>query len=286
MWDYRTTAELKVSRTSTEAQEISDRGWVPPVGTLGELVRAMAVRQVEPVANHVGEPECFSGWLRGEFVSVIAEIKRSSPSRGAINPGLDAARQASTFAAGGAHAISVLTEPSRFGGSDADVCRVSGSTNLPILKKDFHISPDHMRHAKSIGASAALLVVRAVPPETLRVCMQAAAEAGIEVLVEVHRESELELALELGAKIIGVNARNLETLEINPSIHGELIPRIPASVIAVAESGMSTREDVQRAADFGADAVLIGSSLSQSENVADLLHSLTSVTRRSDVRAN
>lgn len=286
MWAYRTIAELNDSRTGTEAQETSQQAWIPPSGTLGELVRAMAVRPVESVANAGGSPGSFSAALRGEFVCVIAEIKRSSPSRGAIRPSLDAARQASTFAAGGASAISVLTEPSRFGGSIADIGRVSGVTNLPILKKDFHVSPKHLHQAKNLGASAALLIVRAISPETLRECMQAAADIGIEVLIEVHRESELELALELGAKIVGVNARNLETLEMNPKVHAELIPRIPVGVIAIAESGMSTCDDVQRAADLGADAVLIGSSLSQSDDPAGLLQSLTTVKRRDDVRTN
>jgi indole-3-glycerol phosphate synthase len=151
---------------------------------------------------------------------------------------------------------------------------------LPILKKDFHTRPEHFIEAKALGASAALLIVRAVSPTALMECMAAARDVALEVLVEIHRESELELAVKAGAKIIGVNARNLETLEMDPKAHARLLPRIPEEIIAVAESGMSIRLDMRRVADQGADAALIGSSLSQAADVVTLLRSLSSVTRR------
>ncbi len=199
---------------------------------------------------------------------------------------LDSGAQAAVFEKGGAAAISVLTEPSRFGGSLADIGNVRGASLLPILKKDFHTKPEQILQAKELGASAALLIVRAVTPAQLRECIVTANENAIDLLVEVHRESELDLALENGASIIGVNTRNLETLEMNPTAHERLIPRIPANVIAVAESGMSTRLDVLRAADVGADAVLIGSILSETGDVATLLRAFTTITRRTDVRTN
>ncbi len=286
MWAYRTVAELNFSRTGTEAQEISSQEWVPPKGTLGELIRAMDVREEAIQPRYEGLTPSFAASLRRDFVAVIAEIKRFSPSKGAINPGLDAATQASSFDRGKAAAISVLTEPSRFGGRLEDIARVRTQSFLPILKKDFHTKPEHVLQAKHLGASAALLIVRALPADRVRECVIAAHENAIDLLVEVHTEGELDVAVESGASIIGVNARNLETLEMDETAHERLIPRIPARLIAVAESGMANRLDVRRAADHGADAVLIGSSLSAAADPAELMKSLTTVTRRTDVRAN
>lgn len=246
----------------------------------------MTVRQEKQQPAYEGLTPSFAAALRRDFVAVIAEIKRSSPSKGAINSGLDAARQAANFESGKAAAISVLTEPDRFSGCLEDIARVRTESLLPILKKDFHTTPEHVLQAKHLGASAALLIVRAVPPHRVRECIVAAHENAIDLLVEVHTESELEVAVESGASIIGVNARNLETLVMDETAHERLIPMIPSGIIAVAESGMATRLDVRGAADFGADAVLIGSSLSQAENPVELLRSLTTVTRRTDVRAN
>lgn len=279
MWDYRTVAELNDSRTGTEVQEISDKDWLPPKGTLGDLVSAREARGHEPAAEFAGKIPSFGAALCGNFVSVIAEVKRASPSRGAIRPDLDAGSQAAAFEAGGARAISVLTEPDRFGGSLADIERVRAASKLPVLKKDFHTRPEHFLEARALGAAAALLIVRAVPPSVMRECLAASLAVGLEVLVEVHRESELELAAASGASIIGINARNLETLQMDHTAHDRLLPLIPEGVISVAESGMATRDDVQRAADRGADAVLIGSSLSESLDVAALLRALSSVKR-------
>jgi indole-3-glycerol phosphate synthase len=286
MWAYRTIAELNVSRTGTEAQEISDGTWVPPKGTLGELVRAKLARRESPVTRFTGTVPPFGEAICRDFISVIAEIKRASPTRGPIRPELDAASQAAAFARGGARAISVLTEPDRFGGSIEDIARVRAAASLPILKKDFHTTPEHLLEAKALGASAALLIVRALAPTALQECMTTAREIGLEVLVEVHRPSELDLAVKCGAQIIGVNSRNLETLELDPGVHGRLLPRIPEEVIAVAESGMSVRLDLRRVADQGADAVLIGTSLSQATDVVALLRSLSSVTRRPHADSN
>jgi indole-3-glycerol phosphate synthase len=247
-------------------------------------VREKASRQENPVAEFSGVVPSFRAALRRDFVAVIAEIKRASPSAGALRPDLDAGHQAAAFERAGARAVSVLTEPTRFGGSLADIEAVREASRLPILKKDFHSSPEHLLQARALGASAALLIVRAVPPTILRESIAAAREAGLELLVEVHREGELELALDSGATIIGVNARNLETLEIDRRIHFRLIPKIPSSVIAVAESGMSTRLDVRQVSETGADAVLIGSELSRAADVEPVLRSLATVTRRADVR--
>ena len=226
----------------------------------------------------------FGTALRQSKVAVIAEVKRSSPSRGAINPDLSVNAQVAAYEAGGAAAISILTEPTRFSGSNEDLSAARSATQLPLLKKDFHVDPLQIVEAKALHASAALVIVRAVAPTRLRELMDAARTVGLELLVEVRDENELQLALAFGAKVIGINNRNLETLEIDPSTATRLLPLIPGDVIAVAESGVKRREDVERVAAAGADAVLIGSELSASANPESALRSLASVQRNSSAR--
>jgi indole-3-glycerol phosphate synthase len=226
----------------------------------------------------------FRDALQGTEVGVIAEVKRSSPSKGAINPGLDLASQVQAYQSGGAVAISVLTEPTRFGGSPDDLVLAGKSVELPLLKKDFHVDPAQIFEARSLGASAALVIARAVPPSLLKDLMTAGAEVGLEILVEVRDERELGLALSLNASIIGVNNRNLETLEIDPETSVRILPLIPRSVVAIAESGMKRLADVQRVADAGADAVLVGSELSGAGDPESVLRSLTGVARTGGAR--
>jgi len=276
----------KISRTTPETQEQSR--WLPPSGTLGELVA-----DAERRARALGEPGSFetirtrragipklSDALAQTSVAVIAEIKRSSPSKGNINPGIDSSAQAASYQLGGAAAISVLTEPARFGGSDDDLVAVAAKVKIPVLKKDFHVAENQIAHAASLGASAALVIVRAIKPAVLRRLAAVAAETDIELLYEVRDEAELERALETGAEIIGVNNRNLETLEVDPETVSRIVPMIPPECIAVAESGYVTTEDVEAAARAGADAVLIGSSLSASTDPAQAVRALTSVPRQ------
>ena len=215
-----------------------------------------------------------------DSVAVIAEVKRSSPSKGSINPHIDSGEQAATFERGGAAAISVLTEPERFGGSDTDVEQVMSRSRLPVLKKDFHVTSVQLEHAAALGVSAALVIVRSVSPSRLRELAEAARDLDLEILFEVRDERELYRALECGARVIGVNNRNLETLEIDPDTVSRIVPLIPGDCVAVAESGYSSRKSVESAALAGADAVLIGSSLSASANPAALVQSIASVPRR------
>lgn len=218
--------------------------------------------------------------LRKKNLAVIAEIKRRSPSRGDINPGLDSGEQASKYAEGGAAAISVLTEPLRFGGSDQDLDEVRRAVSLPILKKDFHVSEAQLLHAARTGASAALIIVRAIEPSRLRGLADIARELALDLVLEVRNESELERALDAGGEIIGVNNRNLETLEIDRETVLRMIPLVPADCVAVAESGYATPEDCMEAAEAGADAVLVGSSLSRSADPASLVSSISRIPRR------
>jgi indole-3-glycerol phosphate synthase len=217
--------------------------------------------------------------LRGSHVAVIAEVKRQSPSKGVINAGLSAVDQARAYAAGGAAVISVLTEPNHFAGSIDDLVAVAAAVNIPALKKDFHIDPIQLTEARANGATAALLIVRALSPEALEQMLARARSLELETLVEVRDEHELRLALDLGATLIGINNRDLETLVIDPTTSERLLPLIPPSIIAVAESGMSSRADVERVAALGADAVLVGSSISASADPASLVRDLASVPR-------
>ena len=217
-------------------------------------------------------------------VKVVAEVKRSSPSKGAINLGLDLTQRVVAYESGGAAAISVLTEPTRFGGSNDDLTDARGAVRIPLLKKDFHVAPVQILEARSLGASAALVIARAVPPARLEELMRAGADAGIEILVEVRDERELDLALTLGAKLIGVNNRNLETLEIDPETSLRLLPLIPRDVVAIAESGVRTAKDVERLGKAGADAVLVGSELSASSDPEAAVRSLTGIKRTTGAR--
>ena len=217
--------------------------------------------------------------LRGDFVAVIAEIKRSSPSKGDINRGIDSGEQARCYERGGAAAISVLTETERFGGADSDVAQVQRAASLPILKKDFHVTEGQLVHAAQLGVSAALVIVRAVDPRELHGLASVATDVDLEIVYEVRDERELERALSLDARIIGVNNRNLETLEIDRDTVSRIVPSIPSACIAIAESGYSSVESVSEAASAGADAILVGSSLSASGNPEDAVRSIASVGR-------
>ena len=219
----------------------------------------------------------FGAALRGDDVKIVAEVKRSSPSRGAINTDLNLANQVAAYEAGGAAAISVLTEPARFGGSNEDLSRARASVRIPLLRKDFHVETIQILEARSLGASAALVIVRAVPPARLKELMSAGIDAGIEILVEVRDEDELDLALSLGARLIGINNRNLETLEIDPEISLRLLPLIPRDVVAIAESGVRSVKDVERLSGAGANAVLVGTELSASRNPEAAVRALTGI---------
>ena len=217
--------------------------------------------------------------LRTDHVGLIAEIKRSSPSRGTIKARLDAEAQATAYARGGAAAISVLTEPERFGGADADIGAAAKATQLPILRKDFHVSEPQIYHARCLGASAALLIVRALEPGLFVRLLNAAKAVDLEIVAEVRDGEELDWALSAGAQIIGVNNRNLETLAIEYGTAEMLIPRIPRDVVAIAESGYEDREGIERAASCGADAVLVGSFLSAAGDPSAEVQSLAGVPR-------
>lgn len=213
------------------------------------------------------------------MVGVIAEVKRRSPSKGWINPGISAADQAAAYASGGAVAISVLTEPFHFGGRNEDLVDVCAAVGIPVLKKDFHVDPVQLIEARALGASAALLIARALSPESLSVMADTGRRLGLELLIEVRDEEELRRALDVDARVIGINNRNLETLVIDPRTAERMLDLVPSTVVAIAESGVVSRLDVERVAGFGADGVLVGSVVSAAENPAAAVRGLTGIQR-------
>ena len=258
------------------------------MGPLGRLSAAAAVRaqdlekqatDLRARAENTPAGPSFAASLRRTDVAVVAEVKRRSPSKGVINTDLAAAEQASAYARGGAAALSILTEPTEFGGSLQDLMDARVATSLPTLKKDFHVHPVQVLEARAAGASAMLLIARALPPDDLTAMADQASELGVEVLVEVRSEEELERALAIRHAVIGVNSRDLETLVIDSAITARLIPLIPADRLAIAESGVSGRYDVERAAVAGADAVLVGSTVSAASDPTSAVAALTGVAR-------
>lgn len=203
----------------------------------------------------------FARALRTQGLSVIAEVKRASPSKGLIAGDFRPAEQAMAYEHAGAAAISVLTEQDYFLGSDADLTEVVRHVSLPVLRKDFTIDPSQIYEARLLGASAVLLIAALLPDRILAAYMRLADELGLSTLLEVHSRDELMRALDLGAPIIGINNRNLHTFHVDLSVTERLAPLIPAERTIVSESGIHTASDISRCYRSGAHAVLIGESL-------------------------
>lgn len=203
-------------------------------------------------------------------VKIIAEVKRASPSRGVLAEIPDPAHQAALYETGGASAISVLTEERRFGGSLADLEAVTAGVSLPVLRKDFIATPYQVVEARAAGADLVLLIVAGLDPTVLQGLYELVIELGMTPLVETHTADELEAAIDLGAQLIGVNARDLKTLELDRDLFGRLVERIPAGVIKVAESAVLEPADVTHYRSAGADVVLIGEALVTGDPVSTL----------------
>ena len=202
--------------------------------------------------------------FRSPDVSIIAEVKRRSPSKGDLAAIADPAALAADYAAGGAAAISVLTERRRFGGSLDDLAAVRAEVAVPVLRKDFIVTPYQLWEARAWGADLALLMVVSLPGGLLEELHGLARELGLTPLVEVHTEEELGRAAELGAEVIGVNARDLTTLDVDRAVFQKLSPHVPEGVVRVAESGVTGPEDVAEYRGWGADVVLVGEALVRS----------------------
>jgi indole-3-glycerol phosphate synthase len=237
--------------------------------------RDVPLDRLKQAAARADSPRNVLAVLKGEDVAVIAEVKRASPSKGALAAIADPAALAIDYEAGGARVISVLTEPRRFGGSLEDLAAVRDAVRVPVLRKDFVISSYQLWEARAHGADMVLLIVAALAQNALVSLVERAMSIGLVPLVEVHTDAELDRALEAGAKVIGVNARNLATLEVDRSVFARLAPQVPDGVIKIAESGIRGPHDLLAYAAAGADAVLVGESLVTGKDprsaVADLV---------------
>ncbi|WP_067726465.1 indole-3-glycerol phosphate synthase TrpC [Oceanobacillus damuensis] len=218
--------------------------------------------------NEKSVPTLKSTVASSSNMSIIAEIKRSSPSKGAIDMDVDPVKQAKQYEESGAAAISVLTDKSFFNGSLKDLQAVRRAVNLPILCKDFIIDSIQIDHAKAAGANIILLIVAALSDEQFKKLYHYATELDLEVIIEVHNEEEMTRALEVNPEIIGINNRNLKTFEVDLQTTEKLAAMVKnPETILISESGMKTNQDVQQAANAGAAAVLVGETLMRAENV-------------------
>ena len=215
--------------------------------------------------------------LNREKFSIIAEVKRSSPSKGSLAGIPSPEKLARQYQQGGAAVISVLTEQRRFGGSLKDFEKVRGEVTIPILRKDFIVNEYLVKESRAYGADLILLIVAALGDDELKQLYQLVKSLGMEALIEIHNQEELERALAIGPKIIGVNARNLKTLEIDQSNFAKLLPLIPSGIVRIAESGMSEPSDGQSALIAGADAILVGEALVKSKNPAESVREFLNV---------
>ncbi len=238
-----------------------------------ERVREARARRsaaaLEALAGKRRAPRDFAAALRrgpGEPLRLIAEVKRASPSAGPIREG-DPLYFARAMAGGGAAAISVLTEERYFGGRLDDLARVTAGVPVPVLRKDFRVDPYPLWEARAAGASAALLIVAMLSDAELATLLREAAALGLAALVEVHDRPELERALAAGAGIVGINNRNLKTLQVDTETTFALRPLVPPGTLVVSESGQRTRADLGRLAAAGVDATLIGEAIMRAEDV-------------------
>jgi indole-3-glycerol phosphate synthase len=246
---------------------------------VAERIRREPIERLAERASVTARPRDFAAALRRPGVSIIAEIKRQSPAKGALRLDMDAPTMAATYAGAGASAISVLTDEKYFKGSDADLIAVRRRVDVPVLRKDFVVSPYQVYEARAIGADALLLIVLALRPAEIVELSRLAANLGMAALVEVHTEEELKVALDVGADLIGINNRDLTRMVTNLETTAKLRPLVPAGVTLVSESGIRTAEDISWLGDIGVDAALVGESLVTAPDPAVLLQSFLAAGR-------
>lgn len=242
---------------------------------LEQRKRERPLRELERAAARRGEGRPFGEALSRPGTSLIAEYKRRSPSAGAIREDVTVSDVALAYERGGAAAMSVLTEEAHFGGSLHDLLEARSVSHLPILQKDFVLDRYQLFEAKAAGADAVLLVVASLEPEELGALYREAHEIDLDVLVEVHDESELRSALAIDADIIGINNRDLESFRVDLARTFELLPDVPAGKTVVSESGIEDREQVEELEGAGVDAVLVGESLMRSPELEPAVRELT-----------
>jgi len=220
-----------------------------------------------------------------DTVGLIAEVKRRSPSQGDIRPDLDPVQHARAYVRGGAVAVSVLTDEAHFGGSIEDLERVAAAVPVPVLRKDFILDELQIMEARAAGASAVLLIVRALAPDRLQALARAAAAWHLPTLIEVHSAAELEPALAAAPGAIGVNARDLSTFAVDLRAAEAVIRDVPGNIAVVAESGIESRNDIERVAAAGADFVLVGTSVARQKDPEQAVKALVGVKRQPGIRS-
>ena len=255
---------------------------------LKEREDRVPLSRVKEMEQSVPEAKDALGVLRNRdgAVKIISEVKRSSPSKGALADIPDPAALASMYEAGGASVVSVLTEQRRFHGSLADLDAVRAAVDIPVLRKDFIVTPYQIHEARAHGADLVLLIVAALEQNALVSLLERTRSLGMEALVETHSRLEALRALDAGASIIGVNARNLKTLEVDRSTVEQVIDVIPQDVIAVAESGVAQAHDVFEYAKWGADAVLVGEALVTSGDPLSSIQDMVSAGQHPALRTD
>ena len=239
------------------------------MNTLDRIIEAHRAADAERPA-----PRGFRAALTAPGLSIIAEIKRRSPSKGDLAPDLDPASMATAYVEGGAACLSVLTDTEFFGGSEADLRTARAAVDVPVLRKDFTVSPLDVCDARAMGADALLLIVAALSDMQLRELHETARLLGLDVLVEVHDERELDRALAIGPDLVGVNQRDLKTFEVDRNLAATLAERMPAGVVKVGESGIRDRDDARRLFEAGYDAILVGETFVRSPDPAAAVRSL------------
>jgi indole-3-glycerol phosphate synthase len=246
---------------------------------VAERIKREPIERVAQRASVAPKARSFAAALRRPGVSIIAEIKRQSPAKGALRLDMDAPTMAATYAGAGASCISVLTDAKYFKGSDTDLIAVRQRVQVPVLRKDFVVSPYQVYEARALGADAILLIVLALRPAEILELSRLAAALGMAALVEVHSEEELQVALDVGADLIGINNRDLTRMVTDLETTARLRPLVPPGVTLVSESGIRTAEDIAWLAGLGVDAALVGESLVTAPDAAVLLQSFLAAGR-------
>ena len=262
----KTTASILDKILETKREEVERLKRETPISELEERIARQS-----PALN-------FSGALMGRDVRLIAEVKKASPSKGMLNSNLDPVQMAATYAANGAAVVSVLTEQKHFLGSIDHLAAVKEallSQGVPVLRKDFIFDPYQVYEARAYGADALLLIVAALTQDSLSELLDLSQSLWMQCLVEVHNEAELQVALDVGVEVIGINNRDLRTFHTDLAVTERLVPLIPSGKVIVSESGINTREDVLHVKRLGVNAVLIGESLVTASDVAEKVRELT-----------
>ncbi len=248
---------------------------------LAEAKRAAPLADVQRLALEQPRPLSLSGALTGDGIRLIAEVKKASPSRGLLSPDFDPVRLASTYVANGAAAVSCLTDP-RFQGELAHLSAIKqsgASADAPVLRKDFIFDPYQVYEARAAGADGILLIVAILEPSQLRDLLEIAQSLGMECLVEVHDEDELETAVDAGAGIIGINNRDLHTFTTDLAVTRRLAPMLPEGRVVVSESGIFTRNDLDLLARANVNAVLVGEALVTAPDIGEKVRELSGMGR-------